>query len=107
MLYVYEGSEPAIRIKGQVLRRGVPTKLTGVAAERADRHSAVRRVPEVEAPASAPEPAPEPTAQPEPAEPARPPAAVVRAWARENGLDGPARGALKPEIHEAYAKAHG
>ena len=27
-------------------------------------------------------------------------------WAREQGLDVPARGRLRPEIHQAYRDAH-
>jgi len=41
--------------------------------------------------------------------PAQPAAstAEVRAWARLNGLAVPARGRLRPEIHQAWRKAHG
>ena len=44
--------------------------------------------------------------------PARPPkpaavsAAQIRAWAKENGLDVPARGRLRPEIWDQYHVAH-
>lgn len=33
--------------------------------------------------------------------------ATVRGWARENGMTVPDRGRLKPEVLEAYDKAHG
>lgn len=35
-----------------------------------------------------------------------PTAAEVRAWARENGWDVPARGRVSAEVREAYAAAH-
>ena len=37
---------------------------------------------------------------------ATPTTAQVRAWARENGLDVPDRGRLRPEVHQAYRDAH-
>ena len=46
---------------------------------------------------------------PAPAHPSKPTAvsaAEVRAWAKENGLDVPARGRLRPEIWDKYRAAH-
>jgi hypothetical protein len=40
-----------------------------------------------------------------PARPA-PSTAEVRAWARANGVAVPARGRLRPEIHQAWQDAH-
>ena len=48
-------------------------------------------------------------ADPAPARPSKPTAvsaAEVRAWAKENGLDVPARGRLRPEIWDQYRVAH-
>ncbi len=48
-------------------------------------------------------------AAPTPARPSKPdavPAAEVRAWAKDNGLDVPARGRLRPEIWDQYRVAH-
>jgi hypothetical protein len=48
-------------------------------------------------------------AAPAPARPSKPAAvsaAAVRAWAKENGLDVPARGRLRPEIWDQYCVAH-
>src|SRR2546429_2773147 len=41
-----------------------------------------------------------------PSKPAAVSAAEVRAWAKENGLDVPARGRLRPEIWDQYRAAH-
>jgi Lsr2 len=48
--------------------------------------------------------APAPAARP--SEPAAVPAAEVRAWAKKNGLNVPARGRLRPEIWDQYRAAH-
>jgi Lsr2 len=48
-------------------------------------------------------------AGPAPARPSTPAAfsaAQVRAWAKDNGLDVPARGRLRPEIWDQYRVAH-
>ncbi len=48
-------------------------------------------------------------AAPAPARPSKPAAvsaAEVRAWAKENGLDVPARGRLRPEVWDQYRVAH-
>jgi hypothetical protein len=48
-------------------------------------------------------------AAPAPAHPSKPAAvsaAEVRAWAKENGLDVPARGRLRPQIWDQYRAAH-
>ena len=37
---------------------------------------------------------------------AEPTTAAVRAWARDAGLDVPAKGRLRPEIRAAYDAAH-
>ncbi|WP_220446879.1 Lsr2 family DNA-binding protein [Nonomuraea deserti] len=42
----------------------------------------------------------EPPTMPEPS------TAEVRAWARENGLEVPAKGRLRPQVWEAYRRAH-
>lgn len=56
------------------------------------------------------EAAPAPTAAPKrrgaPKGSGRQDVAAVRAWARENGHTVPDRGRLKPDIFEAYDKAH-
>ena len=39
--------------------------------------------------------------------PTAPSTATIRAWAQHEGLEVAERGRLKPEILEAYAKAHG
>ena len=49
------------------------------------------------------DPAPAPA---HPSKPAAVSAAEVRAWARKNGLDVPARGRLRPEIRDKYRAAH-
>ena len=49
------------------------------------------------------------TAMADPAHPSKPAAvsaAEVRTWAKENGLDVPARGRLRPEIWDQYHVAH-
>ena len=51
----------------------------------------------------------DPAPAPAPAHPSKPTAvsaAEVRAWAKENGLDVPARGRLRPEIWDKYRAAH-
>jgi len=48
-------------------------------------------------------------AGPPPARPSEPDpvsASEVRAWAKDNGLDVPARGRLRPEIWDQYRVAH-